>query len=243
MNTIKEFYWNSPKEIIDFISEKYSGKKVLDIGAGRRPLKIATSIVDIVDRFNYNGSKFYKIDVCEEPLPFKDNEFDFVYCSQMLEDTYNPVYVCREMARVGKAGYIENPSVIQEFCRLNKEGANVLCRGHGHHLYFIWYVNNALHLLPKYPSVEHINATNEKFIYDLLNKDFVCWHNCFFWENSFSIKFYRNCLDYDINRDTSTYCNIIQSAMTQSAHNSSKFYSKLIQEEVVSNANKIKDIV
>jgi hypothetical protein len=54
-------------------------------------------------------------DICDrEPWPFQDNQFDFVVCSQTLEDVRDPVAVCEELVRVGKAGYIEVPSRLEE---------------------------------------------------------------------------------------------------------------------------------
>ena len=54
-------------------------------------------------------------DLCDrEPFPFDDDEVDFVVCSQTLEDVRDPVWVCFEMQRVGKAGYIEVPSRLEE---------------------------------------------------------------------------------------------------------------------------------
>jgi hypothetical protein len=47
-------------------------------------------------------------------LPFADNFFDFVICSQTLEDLRDPIWVCEEVRRVGKAGYIELPSRLEE---------------------------------------------------------------------------------------------------------------------------------
>lgn len=57
-------------------------------------------------------------DICDhEPYPFPDKFFDFVVCSHTLEDLRDPIWVCREMVRIGKRGYIEVPSRIAESCR------------------------------------------------------------------------------------------------------------------------------
>jgi SAM-dependent methyltransferase len=54
-------------------------------------------------------------DICDrEPYPFRDDEIDFVVCSHTLEDVRDPVWVCAEMARIGRAGYIEVPSRLEE---------------------------------------------------------------------------------------------------------------------------------
>ena len=54
-------------------------------------------------------------DICDrEPYPFDDDELDFVICSHTLEDVRDPIWVCSEMARIAKAGYIEVPSRLEE---------------------------------------------------------------------------------------------------------------------------------
>lgn len=50
-------------------------------------------------------------DVCDRtPWPFPDRFFDFAICSHLLEDIRDPIFVCAELNRVAKAGYIESPS-------------------------------------------------------------------------------------------------------------------------------------
>jgi hypothetical protein len=54
-------------------------------------------------------------DVCaREPFPFDDDSIDFVVCSQTLEDVRDPLWVCEEMVRIAKAGYVEVPSRLEE---------------------------------------------------------------------------------------------------------------------------------
>lgn len=50
-----------------------------------------------------------------EHLPFKNKEFDYVICNQVLEHVDNPQLFIQEICRVGKRGYIETPSLIGEF--------------------------------------------------------------------------------------------------------------------------------
>jgi hypothetical protein len=54
-------------------------------------------------------------DICDrEPWPFEADEFDFVICSHTLEDLRDPLWVCSELERVGRAGFIEFPSRLEE---------------------------------------------------------------------------------------------------------------------------------
>jgi hypothetical protein len=73
-------------------------------------------------------------DVCDRrPYPFGDNEIDFVICSQLLEDVRDPLWVCSELIRVAKAGYIEVPSRLEE----QSWGVNGAFVGWSHHRWLI----------------------------------------------------------------------------------------------------------
>jgi len=93
--------------------------KVLDIGSGNIPFHLATHLADITaenDNFGRAGVPFKHIEEipvyeCNlENLPFEDNEFDFVYCSHVLEHVIDPDMACSELMRVGKRGFIESPT-------------------------------------------------------------------------------------------------------------------------------------
>jgi hypothetical protein len=73
-------------------------------------------------------------DVCDrEPFPFADDEIDFAVCAHTLEDLRDPVWVCSELSRVARAGYVEVPSRLEEQC-LGFEGDWV---GWSHHRWLI----------------------------------------------------------------------------------------------------------
>lgn len=105
------------KRIFDFgISP---GDKVLDIGSGHMPFPLATTLADIsltdgsIGRasspFRYQEGKPV-FECAIEEMPFGDKEFDFVYCSHVLEHSPNPAKACKELMRVAKKGYIETPT-------------------------------------------------------------------------------------------------------------------------------------
>jgi SAM-dependent methyltransferase len=116
---------------------------VLDIGAWGRPLTRADWVMDLMpyetrglygrdgplpERFS--ADTWVQRDICDrEPWPFEDDQFDFVVCSHTLEDVRDPVWVCSEIARVGKAGYIEVPSRLEE----QSYGFQGPWTGWGHH--------------------------------------------------------------------------------------------------------------
>jgi SAM-dependent methyltransferase len=70
--------------------------KVLDIGCGKHKYEGAVGI----DKFPLEG-----VDVVhdiEKGLPFQDNEFDLIICTNVLEYVKNFVFVMEEIWRVGK---------------------------------------------------------------------------------------------------------------------------------------------
>ncbi len=101
---------------------------VLDIGAWARPFTRADWVMDLapyetrgmLGRDGEGDERFsertwIRRDICDrEPYPFADRELDFVICSHTLEDIRDPIWVCSEMQRIAKAGYIEVPSRLEE---------------------------------------------------------------------------------------------------------------------------------
>lgn len=106
---------------------------VLDVGGGAAPLARADWVVDLLPFESANlfylergeeppvcrvtRETWLQRDICDDPWPFDDGAFDFVYCSHTLEDVRDPIRVCREMSRVGRAGYIAAPGAVVELTR------------------------------------------------------------------------------------------------------------------------------
>lgn len=93
--------------------------KVLDMGSGHIPFPLATHLADIaIQDHHYGragvpfkhiaGKPVFECDI--ESTPFEDKEFEFVYCSHVLEHARNPERACRELMRIAKRGYIETPT-------------------------------------------------------------------------------------------------------------------------------------
>ena len=121
---------------------------VLDVGGWARPLARADWVLDLMPYESRgmlghdgdpSGERFTREtwvvrDLCDrEPWPFEDGRFDFVVCSHTLEDLRDPVWVCSELQRVARAGYIEVPSRLEEQS-WNVQGPWV---GWGHHHWLI----------------------------------------------------------------------------------------------------------
>lgn len=121
---------------------------VLDVGAGASPFERADWVVDLMayeDRGLYGAAPdataerfgpgtWVRRDMCErDPWPFADKQFDFSICSHTLEDVRDPLYVCSELIRVSRAGYIEVPSRFEE----QSYGFQGPWVGWGHHRWLI----------------------------------------------------------------------------------------------------------
>ena len=102
---------------------------VLDVGGWAKPLERADWVLDL-EPYETRGLYGYDTstaeerftrdtwvtrDMCDrEPWPFADGQFDFAVCSHTLEDIRDPVFVCTELQRVARAGYIEVPDRREE---------------------------------------------------------------------------------------------------------------------------------
>jgi Methyltransferase domain len=101
---------------------------VLDVGGAMKPFNRADWIMDALpyeergalgsiggQSERFNADTWVRRDFCDrEPWPFDDKQLDFVICSHTLEDVRDPIWMCSEMNRIAKAGYIEVPSRLEE---------------------------------------------------------------------------------------------------------------------------------
>ena len=103
----------SSKQFIDKLLNQNPDWKVLDIGCGYTAHKNATVICDIQDLSNfYNDKNFVKLD--GNILPFKDNQFDFVIASHVIEHVRDVNTFIKELSRVSSKGYIELPTILED---------------------------------------------------------------------------------------------------------------------------------
>ena len=123
--------------------------RVLDVGGWAKPFARADAVIDLMpyetrglygydagtrDEERFSEATWVRRDICaRKPWPFADGEFDFVICSHTLEDIRDPIWVCEEIQRVGRAGYIEVPSRLEE----QTYGVQGPWVGWGHHHWLI----------------------------------------------------------------------------------------------------------
>ena len=86
---------------------------MLDIGCGYSPNEHANVIADVQDLSSFYQERDF-VQILGNELPFKDKEFDFVVTSHVIEHVDNPELFIKEIVRVGKSGYIEVPTKLED---------------------------------------------------------------------------------------------------------------------------------
>jgi len=94
---------------VNKILEDNPNWKILDVGCGYNANKRATMIADVKDLKNFYKDKNF-IQIKEKRLPFKNNEFDFVISSHVIEHVEDLEFFVKELERISSKGYIELPS-------------------------------------------------------------------------------------------------------------------------------------
>ena len=103
----------SKEHVLKILEKNHNNWNILDIGCNRDAVKFAQTVADAVDFSNfYKDIKFILIN--SKDLPFKDNEFDFVYASHVIEHVDDVSYFIKEIQRISKLGYIELPSMLED---------------------------------------------------------------------------------------------------------------------------------
>jgi len=137
---------------------------VLDVGGWADPFRRADWVIDIMpyetrglyqregwapaspERERFSRETWIQRDVCDrDPYPFGDDEVDFVICSHTLEDLRDPIWVCSELCRIAKAGYIEVPSRLEE----QSWGVKGPFAGWSHHRWLIEIANGQIEFVAK----------------------------------------------------------------------------------------------
>jgi len=180
------------------------GWKVLDIGGWACPFNRATHVMDAEpygtrgyyakiggrgsqggDQEYFTESTWIQRDICgREPYPFGDKEFDFVICSHTLEDIRDPLWVCSEMVRIARRGYLEIPSRLWETC-LGAEHPSLA--GLSHHRWLIEISGHHVSFLPKYHMIHRGPRYNlpASLLRQLTPEESIAY---LFWEGDFTFE-------------------------------------------------------
>lgn len=166
-----------------------SNDLVLEVGSGGNPY--ARSNV-LVDAYYETRERHFAPLISDRPtvlalaenLPFKDQSFDFVIASHVLEHSHNPDKFLTELMRVAKAGYIEVPDAFME--RLIP---------YLDHRLEITDINNQLIIKKKHQRIidpELYSLFNNKvssfFSKSLISKRPFAFHVRFYWKKNINYK-------------------------------------------------------
>jgi hypothetical protein len=143
---------------------------VVDVGGGAAPFPRADYVIDAMPYEKlgagsdgnihkslaitprYSEDRWIQTDLCDRhPWPIANKAFDFAICSHLLEDLRDPIWVCSELRRIAKAGYIEVPSRVVE---QSKGVENPRHAGYYHHRWLITGKQDGLEFRHK-PHVLH----------------------------------------------------------------------------------------
>ena len=151
---------------------------VLDIGCGYTANKNAKIVADTQDLSNfYKDKKFIRI--TEKKLPFRDNEFDFVITSHVIEHVDDFQFFIKEIERISKQGYIELPTRL---------GDNLVIENLKDHIWWFKYDDdlNLLIVSKKNQILEpFINVSTSKKLTSIFRESLVIE---LLWENKIDYK-------------------------------------------------------
>tara|TARA_R100000008_G_scaffold398_1_gene385 strand:+ start:9278 stop:9898 length:621 start_codon:yes stop_codon:yes gene_type:complete len=184
--------------------EESPNLSVVDLGSGN-----AGSCPDadvLVDRADFSASfpdkQFIVHDLNNLPLPFEDHEFDFSFCSHLLEHMTQPLEFLKEVVRISKSGYIEVPSPLID----NLVSGDDYRDPYGHKWWvFFDDVGEKIILRPRRHIVEKtIDIPELNKLYPFFRSSFVIelmWSRTMEIEMGDEKYFYENS-NYDLSRDT-----------------------------------------
>jgi hypothetical protein len=190
-----------PPHVARVLASIRPGDVVLDIGGWACPFNAATHILDSSpyetrgyyakvgglpfqgpERESFTKATWIQRDICDrEPYPFADKSVDFVICSHTLEDVRDPIWVCSEMRRIAKRGYVETPSRMAESSR-GWESPKIV--GLTHHRWLVEVSGNRVSFTHK-PHAIHKHwryALPASYFRELTDEQRVTW---LFWEGTF----------------------------------------------------------
>jgi hypothetical protein len=178
------------------------GDRVLDVGGWACPFNRADWVIDCEPyetrgyyakvglpgscggaHESFTSESWVCRDICaHEPWPFSDKFFDFSVCSHTLEDVRDPLFVCSELIRVSKRGYIETPSRLAEMCRGWESERTA---GLSHHRWLVDYSPGRLDFMMKWHLIHADRSLTfpPRLFYDLVRAEKL---SHMFWEDRFS---------------------------------------------------------
>ncbi|HVI50342.1 MAG TPA: methyltransferase domain-containing protein [Candidatus Sulfotelmatobacter sp.] len=218
-------WWGPLDGVQNYVADSIpQGARVLEIGPGIAPFRRATHLFDrefywdvlpegILRENIYTGD-------AEGSLPFPDKYFDFVYCRHVVEDLNNPFTLLKEMSRIGKAGYVETPSVMVEMCR-GVDGKGAPWRGYHHDNWFVGNSSGKLIFVRKFPTVEYLLDFDEDKYESVISNYQLYWNTYFMWDGRIDFEY------INLNPTSVEYLNSITDLATNGLRSANDFNHRL----------------
>lgn len=195
------FWYSHPADIEKIMESIEQDDVVLDVGGGSQPFSRANHIVDSVpyseknlisikgwSTIHFSRETWTTIDLSSQPLPFEDKSIDYVFCSHTLSRLRDPIFLCGEIARVGRRGFIDFPSKWIE-CQKNVDAGNLseYYSGYINHRWLIHTCGDHLVLTPKTPLASIASYEKPERVQKYMNSPRI-WSSSFFWESDFTFE-------------------------------------------------------
>jgi len=116
----------------------------------------------------------------------ENGKFDFCICTHTLEDIMNPGFVCEQMSKIAKSGYIAFPSKYRELSRYI-DNSIFHYRGYIHHRWIFMINKQKLMAFPKINYLDH----DPKFDTIANPSNSMCDLN-FYWKDSIEFEYINN---------------------------------------------------
>ena len=184
MNIIQDNYLikRTSKTHIEKILSQNPNWKVLDVGCGYGANEYATTISDILDLSDHYRDKTF-VKITEKKLPFKDKEFDFIIASHVAEHVEDISFFLNELSRVGRKGYIEVPTKLED---------NLVFENKKAHIWHLLFddINNQLNISKKIQYIEPVlTVSTIKKFNDYFRESLVIE---LYWEDSIEFNIVEN---------------------------------------------------
>lgn len=172
---------------------------ILDIGSGHNPFPRATVLGDRYTEITAHRREelvrdsrpFVIFDI--HHLPFKSQSFDYIYCTHVMEHVEDPALACAELMRVGKAGYIETPTLMKDaffsWAQAMSHKWYVVQFGNGL-VFFEYDERRAQGLRSKYWQETVLGAYRHRN-QDLFYRNLDIFNSCLEWKGGFDVTVFR----------------------------------------------------
>ena len=103
----------SREHVLKILEKNHNTWNILDIGCNLDAVVFAHTVADVQNFSNYYKNKNFVL-INSKELPFKNDEFDFVYASHVIEHVEDVAFFIEEIQRISKRGYIELPTMLED---------------------------------------------------------------------------------------------------------------------------------